>query len=675
MLQQWLCLVLISLSLQLATSRRKVFDYKILKDFPAECTEATRIDDGTRRFDMPENSPTSGEMDNELEPGWYWFLGSSGNVLMEGHPKNVKPGDTAPRFCSTTYSGTLMGSHPTEEEGIVEMNVCFRARDCYKEGIKTCTCHSINTIFVRNCRTHYIYFLMPTKRDERYCTNMISMPKKNDPPPSPKNVSEITECLQYKEMPNGPNSKRVWDQMEDVSCDNDLQGWYRFNQPEGYEMASQCLENQEITDKSRFGQPCGANFRGWMVDRHPTVEEGRVQRKICFSYDKRCYCEFYTNIAVRNCGTFYVYRLGSVPTCNAKFCGAPAGKRAKDLDYTKNKIAAGPYDMCKNYEVQYDPDRLWTYTSPTVMKCDSELYGKYRFGSKYTPWQMKEGCNTTESNSQIHRCGSKYHGYMLGEHPVPEEGYVERVICFESADNPCECKHSATVGVQNCGGFFVYYFKGVPSCSSRYCMLANNSMQIRLNPGLPPMYEIPSPNEKPTAAPVLDDDDDGNGGLIAATAALSIIILIIIILLIIIIVILVIKVLPGYRRRSRHGDETPSYASSAHDYPMQSKSKQPKQSPPPSNGGLPKEDPEQIPPYPSVLPPGREDADEMDSPASSQARPGASNSDLKDIPDDLQLTDDDDEDENADDCDTLMKKEDFNRPQSYDQLPSKDSAV
>ena len=163
--------------------------------------------------------------------------------------------------------------------------------------------------------------------------------------------------------------------------------------------------------------------------------------------------------------------------------------------------------------------------------------------------------------------------------------------------------------------------------------------------------------------------------MIAATAALSIIILIIIILLILIIVILVIKVLPGYRRRGRRGDETPSYASSAHDYPMQNKPpKQPKQSPPPSNGGLPKEDPEQIPPYPSVLPPGRQDADEMDSPASSQARPGASNSDLKDIPDDLQLTDDD-EDDNADDCDTLMKKEDFNRPQSYDKLPSKDSAV
>jgi len=90
----------------------------------------------------------------------------------------------------------------------------------------------------------------------------------------------------------------------------------------------------------------------------------------------------------------------------------------------------------------------------------------------------------------IHRCGAKYHGYMVGKHPIEKAGYVERVICFIEAKDTCECQYTATIGVQNCGGFYVYYFKGVPSpavtssdvlsledvsCSARYCMVANNS--------------------------------------------------------------------------------------------------------------------------------------------------------------------------------------------------------
>ena len=92
--------------------------------------------------------------------------------------------------------------------------------------------------------------------------------------------------------------------------------------------------------------------------------------------------------------------------------------------------------------------------------------------------------------------------------------------------------------------------------------------------------------------------------------------------------------------------------------PKQSKSKN--SSPPPTNGGIPSE-PEQIPPYPSVLP-------EQSSPGDISSAPDADD----DIPNDLEISDDE---ERANDCDTLMKKEDMHKPQSYDNLPSKDSAV
>ena len=102
----------------------------------------------------------------------------------------------------------------------------------------------------------------------------------------------------------------------------------------------------------------------------------------------------------------------------------------------------------------------------------------------------------------------------------------------------------------------------------------------------------------------------------------------------------------------------------------------------PSNGDLPNE-PEQIAPYPSVLPDDQQLQQEGDhhiEDTDSVAERGqASDDDMRDIPENLEgsLSDEDENDNNptANDCDTLMKKEDFNKPQSYDNLPSRDSEV
>ena len=137
-------------------------------------------DDITRRFDKPSpsDSPTSNEDDNKMKPGWYRFLGTSGNVLKEGYDNVLGPNENLPNFCSTRMSGTLLGSHPTEEEGVVEMTVCFRRPICYRQD-SNCPCADTKTIYVRNCRKHFVYFLMPTKKGQRYCTNKIVMPKKD----------------------------------------------------------------------------------------------------------------------------------------------------------------------------------------------------------------------------------------------------------------------------------------------------------------------------------------------------------------------------------------------------------------------------------------------------------------------------------------------------------------
>ena len=128
--------------------------------------------------------------------------------------------------------------------------------------------------------------------------------------------SQAVECTQNQVIDSG--ATRVWNQLAVVTCDQN-RGWYRMSENSGGEIASTCSTNNEAV--SRLNQPCGASFRGWMLDRHPSLEDGRVQRRVCFSYAFECTCEFFTNIYVRNCGKFYVYRLNGVPVCNARYCG------------------------------------------------------------------------------------------------------------------------------------------------------------------------------------------------------------------------------------------------------------------------------------------------------------------------------------------------------------------
>jgi len=129
-----------------------------------------------------------------------------------------------------------------------------------------------------------------------------------------------------------------------------------------------------------------------------------------------------------------------------------------------------------------------------------------------------------------------------------------------------------------------------------------------------------------------------------------------------------------YKER-KGGRRTPSYVSSANEYDPEEQNNE-KGPNPPSNGDLPR-DPEQIAPYPSVRPPSAdnenpENPEETDSIPDMQRGLASSDDDLKPIPEDLELNEDD---ENAGDCDTLMKKGDMVRPQSYDKLTSQDSAV
>ena len=65
---------------------------------------------------------------------------------------------------------------------------------------------------------------------------------------------------------------------------------------------------------------CGTHAPGWLLGAHPEMSDGVVTRTVCFSWRNKC-CRWRSQISVRNCGDFYVYKLQRAPKCKLRYCG------------------------------------------------------------------------------------------------------------------------------------------------------------------------------------------------------------------------------------------------------------------------------------------------------------------------------------------------------------------
>ncbi|XP_068679579.1 uncharacterized protein [Montipora foliosa] len=94
-------------------------------------------------------------------------------------------------------------------------------------------------------------------------------------------------------------------------CDHRLaEGWYRF-------LTGTVLATTYRSGSSRY---CDTNYRGWLTESHPSVSDGIVNRKVCFTHSSDSRCPYSTYIKVRNCGEFYVYKLKPTPNCYLRYC-------------------------------------------------------------------------------------------------------------------------------------------------------------------------------------------------------------------------------------------------------------------------------------------------------------------------------------------------------------------
>ena len=118
------------------------------------------------------------------------------------------------------------------------------------------------------------------------------------------------ECVHYMSLDD--DSRRVgyvWTGQH--ICDNDLaEGWYRF------------LNNKRLSSQCVKTHSCSTDNAGWLEGGHPSVLAGRVTRKVCFGIksSSSCPCSHHTYIMVRNCVSFYVYKLKPTPTCPLRYC-------------------------------------------------------------------------------------------------------------------------------------------------------------------------------------------------------------------------------------------------------------------------------------------------------------------------------------------------------------------
>ena len=86
--------------------------------------------------------------------------------------------------------------------------------------------------------------------------------------------------------------------------------WYRFTGAAGTQMPTKCVPTNR----------CGTHAPGWLSTAHPTRTGQIINGKACFHWSGNC-CRWSSNIMIKRCNGFYIYKLGKTPCCYLRFCG------------------------------------------------------------------------------------------------------------------------------------------------------------------------------------------------------------------------------------------------------------------------------------------------------------------------------------------------------------------
>ena len=124
------------------------------------------------------------------------------------------------------------------------------------------------------------------------------------------NFLTVIACHDYTILSESYRAVKIY--TEPIKCDSLMEvKWYRFSGDAGTKMTDKCPP---------MHMSCSTSIPGWLNGAHPSVDDGEVERTTCWTYHSGC-CSYVKTIKVRNCGEFFVYRLGPAPVCYAVYCG------------------------------------------------------------------------------------------------------------------------------------------------------------------------------------------------------------------------------------------------------------------------------------------------------------------------------------------------------------------
>ena len=109
----------------------------------------------------------------------------------------------------------------------------------------------------------------------------------------------------------------------DSSAGGDWTGgdsWYRFQEPAGTQLADSIVPTKY----------CGTHATGWLNGTHPAVLGENVIQQVCFNWAGDS-CWKNTDVEIKNCGGYYLYKLKAAPGCSLKYCGQSLAADVSDI--------------------------------------------------------------------------------------------------------------------------------------------------------------------------------------------------------------------------------------------------------------------------------------------------------------------------------------------------------
>ena len=114
------------------------------------------------------------------------------------------------------------------------------------------------------------------------------------------------------------------------------------------------------------------------------------------------------------------------------------------------------------------------------LMCDNNITNSSRSpdlkGAGWYRFTGGAGTRMPEQSPGSYRCQTYCPGWVNGIHPATPGEEKQVQICFDCYGYGYTCYRSTYATIRNCGNYYLYNLREVPSCYSRYCGQVSGSL-------------------------------------------------------------------------------------------------------------------------------------------------------------------------------------------------------